>query len=140
MRRFYGGSRFPQCVFLRLFRIVSSRRDPPRAPVAFKTANAHNPVDETENLPSRMTNSPKWTAALLSALAFFAGAAATGHSQTAPTRGVAHAIGAPTFYRDVLPILQRHCQSCHRTGEIGPMSLVTYQQVRPMAHAVADSV
>ena len=87
-----------------------------------------------------MTNSPKWTAALLSALAFFAGAAATGHSQTAPTRGVAHAIGAPTFYRDVLPILQRHCQSCHRTGEIGPMSLVTYQQVRPMAHAVADSV
>jgi hypothetical protein len=86
-----------------------------------------------------MTNPSKWTAALLSALAFFAGAAATGYSQTVPTRGAAHAIGAPTFYRDVLPILQRHCQSCHRTGEIGPMPLVTYQQVRPMVQAVADS-
>ena len=28
---------------------------------------------------------------------------------------------APTFHRDVLPILQKHCQGCHRPGEIGPM-------------------
>src|ERR1700751_731282 len=32
----------------------------------------------------------------------------------------------PTFYKDVLPILQDHCQSCHRAGEAAPMSLVTY--------------
>jgi len=37
---------------------------------------------------------------------------------------------APTFYKDVLPILQDHCQGCHRTGEIGPMPLVTYQDAR----------
>jgi hypothetical protein len=48
--------------------------------------------------------------------------------------------GRPTFYRDVLPILQRHCQSCHRAGEIGPMPLVTYGQTRPFAGAIADSV
>jgi mono/diheme cytochrome c family protein len=42
----------------------------------------------------------------------------------------------PTFYRDVLPILQQHCQSCHRPGEIGPMPLVTYAQVRPFAHKI----
>jgi hypothetical protein len=47
---------------------------------------------------------------------------------------------APTFYRDVLPILERHCQSCHREGEIGPLPLVTYDQVRPLAGAIADSV
>jgi hypothetical protein len=40
---------------------------------------------------------------------------------------------APTFYRDVLPILQQHCQRCHRPGEIGPMPLVTYDDARPYA-------
>ena len=46
----------------------------------------------------------------------------------------------PRFYRDVLPILQNHCQSCHRAGEIGMMPLVSYAQVRPFAHAIARSV
>jgi hypothetical protein len=40
---------------------------------------------------------------------------------------------APTFYKDVLPILQQHCQTCHRAGEIAPMPLVTYAQVRKYA-------
>jgi hypothetical protein len=48
----------------------------------------------------------------------------------------ARARRAPTFYRDVLPILQQHCQVCHRPGEIGPMPLVTYAQVRPYAAAI----
>ncbi len=54
-------------------------------------------------------------------------------------QGASHSAGAPTFYRDVLPILQQHCQGCHRAGEIGPMPLVTYDQVRPLARVVADS-
>jgi peroxiredoxin len=36
--------------------------------------------------------------------------------------------GAVTYHRDVLPILQAHCQSCHRPGEVGPFSLLTYRQ------------
>ncbi len=40
------------------------------------------------------------------------------------------------FYRDVLPILQDHCQGCHRRGEIGPMPLGTYQEARPYAAAI----
>lgn len=36
--------------------------------------------------------------------------------------------GATTYYRDVLPILQNHCQSCHRPGEVGPFALMTYRQ------------
>jgi hypothetical protein len=44
---------------------------------------------------------------------------------------------APTFYGDVLPILQQHCQSCHRPGEIGPMPLMSYDQAHPLAPAIA---
>src|SRR6185369_7476594 len=41
-----------------------------------------------------------------------------------------------TFSKDVAPILQRSCQSCHNPGGIGPMSLMTYEQVRPWARAI----
>ena len=36
--------------------------------------------------------------------------------------------GKVTFYRDVLPVLQNRCQTCHRPGEVGPFSLMTYHQ------------
>jgi hypothetical protein len=49
---------------------------------------------------------------------------------------VACAQAQPTFYRDVLPILQERCQACHRTGEIGPMPLVTYRDVRPWSREI----
>jgi hypothetical protein len=41
-----------------------------------------------------------------------------------------------TFTRDVLPILQKNCQACHRPGEIGPMSFLTYETTRPWARAI----
>jgi hypothetical protein len=57
------------------------------------------------------------------------------------SRPVTQAIGCPifaektvkkdsqvTYYRDVLPILQNHCQVCHRPGQAGPFSLMTYKQ------------
>jgi hypothetical protein len=47
---------------------------------------------------------------------------------------------SPTFYKDVEPILQRHCQTCHRPQQIAPMPLVTYQQVRPWAKAIRQAV
>jgi len=46
---------------------------------------------------------------------------------------VASAGEAPTFYKDVLPVLQTHCQTCHRPGEVAPMALLTYEQSRPWA-------
>ncbi len=45
---------------------------------------------------------------------------------------------APEFYSDVLPILQTHCQGCHRSGEMAPMPLETYNQARPYAKAIAS--
>ena len=43
----------------------------------------------------------------------------------------------PTFYRDVLPILQERCQSCHRAGEIAPMPLVTFEEAHRWSQAIA---
>jgi hypothetical protein len=48
--------------------------------------------------------------------------------------------GTMTFYKDVLPILQTHCQSCHRPGEIGPMPLMTYEQTRRWSRAIQQAV
>lgn len=47
---------------------------------------------------------------------------------------------SPTFTRDVLPILQGHCQSCHRPGQIAPMSLLEYPLVRPWAKSIRKVV
>src|SRR5437764_297716 len=41
--------------------------------------------------------------------------------------------GKVTYYRDVLPILQTHCQQCHRPGEVGPFALMTYRQAASWA-------
>jgi hypothetical protein len=45
-----------------------------------------------------------------------------------------------TFNKDVLPILENNCQSCHRPGGIGPMSLLTYDSTRPFAKAIKTAV
>ena len=42
----------------------------------------------------------------------------------------------PTFSRDVAPILQRSCQKCHRPNALAPMSLISYDEVRPWARAI----
>jgi hypothetical protein len=42
----------------------------------------------------------------------------------------------PTYYRDVLPILEQHCQSCHRAGGIAPMPFETYEETRLFAGAI----
>jgi len=44
----------------------------------------------------------------------------------------------PTFYRDVLPILQTHCESCHRADGIAPMAFGTYDDARPYAAAMRN--
>jgi hypothetical protein len=46
----------------------------------------------------------------------------------------------PTFYKDVLPVLQKNCQNCHRPGEAGPMSFMSYESTRPAAKAIKAAV
>ena len=57
--------------------------------------------------------------------------------------GLAHAAGAAspvTFSKDVAPIFQAKCQSCHEPGSIAPMSLATYKESRPWARSIKARV
>jgi hypothetical protein len=52
----------------------------------------------------------------------------------------AFAAAAPTFSKDVAPILYKSCVECHRSGAIAPMALTTFEEVRPWARAVKQKV
>ena len=60
------------------------------------------------------------------------------------TAGGAAAAGAeadtPTFTEDVAPILYENCVTCHRAGEVAPMSLITYQETRPWVRSIKNKV
>ena len=55
----------------------------------------------------------------------------------AASQGAALAV---TFHKDVVPVLQKNCQSCHRPGQIGPFSMLTYKETRPWARAIKQAV
>ena len=66
------------------------------------------------------------------------GAAAVSQTASAQTSAAG---GRPlTFARDVAPIFQEKCEVCHRPGNIGPMSLVTYEEVRPWLRSIKARV
>jgi hypothetical protein len=45
-----------------------------------------------------------------------------------------------TFYKDVAPVLQKNCETCHRPGQIAPMAFQTYESTRPWARAIKEAV
>jgi hypothetical protein len=61
------------------------------------------------------------------------------HAQSKTGAESAEASVVATYYRDVAPILQHHCEICHRAGGIAPMALQTYSQARSFAAAIAVS-
>ena len=54
-------------------------------------------------------------------------------SLTAQSSG---AVGEVTYTKDIAPILQRSCENCHRADGVAPMSLSSYEEVRPWARAI----
>jgi hypothetical protein len=64
---------------------------------------------------------------------------ATGQYALAQTT-TGNATPTVTFAKDVAPILQKNCQQCHQPGAIGPMSLTTFEEVRPWARAIKTKV
>src|ERR1035441_5065405 len=54
--------------------------------------------------------------------------------------GIQAFAATPTFYKDVLPLLQDKCQVCHRPGEIGPMPFTDYASTRPWAKSIKAAV
>jgi hypothetical protein len=47
---------------------------------------------------------------------------------------------APTFTKDVAPIIQKHCLICHRKGQVAPFGMETYEQVRKRASDISSVV
>src|SRR5262245_33829030 len=74
---------------------------------------------------------PRW----LRTAALIAGVAIAGSATAA-----AEPVKSPTFSKDLAPILQAKCQSCHEPGSIAPMALITYQDVRPWARSIRERV
>lgn len=91
-----------------------------------------------------MTGKNIWGTWLLSAAALLVTMAVSVEGQRQdPAANAGAALGSNgdiTFHRDVLPILQDNCQSCHRPGQIGPFSLLDYRGTRPWARAIRDRV
>src|SRR4051794_24882263 len=50
------------------------------------------------------------------------------------------AADAPTFSKDIAPLLFQHCVGCHRPGDVAPMSLLDYKSARPWAKAIGEAV
>src|SRR5579864_8232333 len=59
-------------------------------------------------------------------------------SSVAPVRTAPAAV--PTFSKDVAPIIFNKCASCHRPGEVAPMTLLSYEDVRPWAKVIRNKV
>src|SRR5690349_12773555 len=78
------------------------------------------------------TRSAVFGVALLWLVGIAAVATTSGDQSTPPQ--------APTFTKDVAPILYKNCTQCHREGEIAPMSLLTYEDARPYAKSIRDRV
>src|ERR1700755_762307 len=64
------------------------------------------------------------------------GALLSSGSSTVVTAQSGWPAGEVTFTKDIAPILQRSCQNCHRSDGVAPMSLVTYEDVRPWARSI----
>jgi Flp pilus assembly protein TadD len=52
--------------------------------------------------------------------------------------GAPNTAPAPTFYRNIAPIIYQNCSTCHRPGESGPFSLLNYEDVKRHARQIAD--
>jgi hypothetical protein len=65
------------------------------------------------------------------------GGSATTTARTSPAPAKS---ATPTFAKDIAPIFQKSCQACHHPGTSAPMSLVSYEEVRPWARAIRQRV
>ena len=80
-----------------------------------------------------MTLNWRWTLGLGLAAALAAG---LGAPSALKAQQAGSADTQVTYARDIAPILQRSCQNCHRPGRVAPMSLISYEDVRPWARAI----
>ena len=81
----------------------------------------------------------RWRDVMISAV-MAAAAVAASSAQVAGAPAPAPRVEVPTYSKDVAPIVQKNCQVCHRPGEAGPFSLLTYADARRRAAKIKDAL
>src|SRR5689334_11929662 len=90
-------------------------------------------VDPSTHRSPAMPASSRW----IPALAALTAALAAACSESAdPQPG---ATAGPTYHKDVAPILQQNCQTCHRPGDIAPFPLTSYAEASAVAGLMATT-
>jgi len=82
----------------------------------------------------------RWQVAVVISAVMAAAAAAATSAKVAGTPAGLPQADVPTYSKDVAPIVQKHCQVCHRPGEAGPFSLLTYADARQRATKIKDAL
>ena len=82
----------------------------------------------------------RWRLAVVILAVMTAAAAAVSSAQLAGAAAPAPQSDVPTYSKDVAPIVQKSCQVCHRPGEAGPFSLLTYEDARLRAALIKNAV
>src|SRR5258707_13733378 len=82
----------------------------------------------------------RWRLAVMISAVMAASAIAASSAKVAGAPATLPRGDVPTYSKDVAPIVQRNCQVCHRPGEAGPFSLLTYADARPRATAIKKAV
>lgn len=90
-------------------------------------------LDRVDPKPTRDPNAPAPPRVRPAAAEIVEGSAKRGQVETSE-------VGPVTFAADVAPIMQRKCQSCHRPGEVGPFSLISYDDARRHAAMIGEVV
>src|SRR5688500_3490495 len=105
----------------------------------FASSPQHSAILQQGAPPMKTGNVPRTFFLLVGLLIGLVVLPSLGVAQLQPTYASALAAatasggGEVTFAADIAPILQRSCQTCHRPGGVGPMSLLTYEEVAPWA-------
>jgi mono/diheme cytochrome c family protein len=81
-------------------------------------------------MKSNLRRASQVTLLIIGVFAIATIATTTGRTQTSKV----------TFTKDIAPIIYKNCAGCHRPGEIAPMSLLTYKEVRPWAKSIRERV
>jgi Copper type II ascorbate-dependent monooxygenase, C-terminal domain len=102
-----------------------------------RMAKRRQPNSKTVRL-STMSQFSTWPLFAVATLLFLSGATAISFSSAGTQEKGSSP--PPTFYRDVLPILEQRCQSCHRAGGIAPTTFETYEETKPFASAIRLAV
>src|SRR6266566_4114098 len=82
----------------------------------------------------------RWRLAVMISAVTTAAAVAASSSTVAGAPEALPRLGVPTYSKDVAPIVQKNCQVCHRPGEAGPFSLLTYEDARSHATKIKKAL